>query len=114
MKSKAGATSDGTLGSTSHQEAHSGHCHDVEAELGRCSIGGSQMCSPSMMGGAYVETGSSSTRSPAADARLRTTSMSRMDAATVSKFLHIAAMFLAVSIFVGQGMLSGPSPDRET
>jgi hypothetical protein len=31
----------------------------------------------------------------------------RMDAATVWKFLHIAAMFLAVSIFVGQGMLSG-------
>jgi hypothetical protein len=30
-----------------------------------------------------------------------------MDAATVWKFLHIAAMFLAVSIFVGQGMLSG-------
>jgi uncharacterized membrane protein len=35
------------------------------------------------------------------------TSMDRMDAATVWKFLHIAAMFLAVSIFVGQGMLSG-------
>lgn len=33
--------------------------------------------------------------------------MSRMDAANVWKFLHIAAMFLAVSIFVGQGMLSG-------
>jgi uncharacterized membrane protein len=33
--------------------------------------------------------------------------MSAMDAATVWKFLHIAAMFLAVSIFVGQGMLSG-------
>jgi uncharacterized membrane protein len=33
--------------------------------------------------------------------------MNRMDAATVWKFLHIAAMFLAVSIFVGQGMLSG-------
>ena len=30
-----------------------------------------------------------------------------MDAVTVWKFLHIAAMFLAVSIFVGQGMLSG-------
>jgi uncharacterized membrane protein len=30
-----------------------------------------------------------------------------MDAPTVWKFLHIAAMFLAVSIFVGQGMLSG-------
>ena len=30
-----------------------------------------------------------------------------MDAATIWKFLHIAAMFLAVSIFVGQGMLSG-------
>jgi hypothetical protein len=30
-----------------------------------------------------------------------------MDAATVWKFLHIAAMFIAVSIFVGQGMLSG-------
>lgn len=30
-----------------------------------------------------------------------------MDASTVWKFLHIAAMFLAVSIFVGQGMLSG-------
>lgn len=30
-----------------------------------------------------------------------------MDAATVWRFLHIAAMFLAVSIFVGQGMLSG-------
>ena len=30
-----------------------------------------------------------------------------MDAASVWKFLHIAAMFLAVSIFVGQGMLSG-------
>ena len=33
--------------------------------------------------------------------------MDNMDAATVWKFLHIAAMFLAVSIFVGQGMLSG-------
>jgi uncharacterized membrane protein SirB2 len=33
--------------------------------------------------------------------------MSRMDAATTWKFLHIVAMFLAVSIFVGQGMLSG-------
>jgi uncharacterized membrane protein len=33
--------------------------------------------------------------------------MGRMDAATIWKFLHIAAMFLAVSIFVGQGMLSG-------
>jgi predicted integral membrane protein DUF2269 len=30
-----------------------------------------------------------------------------MDATTIWKFLHIAAMFLAVSIFVGQGMLSG-------
>jgi uncharacterized membrane protein len=30
-----------------------------------------------------------------------------MDAATVWKFVHITAMFLAVSIFVGQGMLSG-------
>jgi hypothetical protein len=30
-----------------------------------------------------------------------------MDAATVWKFLHIASMFVAVSIFVGQGMLSG-------
>jgi uncharacterized membrane protein len=30
-----------------------------------------------------------------------------MDAATVWKFLHIVAMFLAVSIFVGQGMLTG-------
>lgn len=30
-----------------------------------------------------------------------------MDAATIWKFLHIASMFLAVSIFVGQGMLSG-------
>ena len=30
-----------------------------------------------------------------------------MDAATFWKFLHIACMFLAVSIFVGQGMLSG-------
>ena len=30
-----------------------------------------------------------------------------MDATTVWKFLHIAAMFVAVSIFVGQGMLSG-------
>ena len=30
-----------------------------------------------------------------------------MDAATYWKFLHIACMFLAVSIFVGQGMLSG-------
>ncbi len=30
-----------------------------------------------------------------------------MDAVSVWKFLHIAAMFLAVSIFVGQGMLSG-------
>jgi uncharacterized membrane protein len=33
--------------------------------------------------------------------------MGGMDAATVWKFLHIAAMFLAVSIFVGQGMLTG-------
>jgi uncharacterized membrane protein len=30
-----------------------------------------------------------------------------VDAATYWKFLHIACMFLAVSIFVGQGMLSG-------
>ena len=30
-----------------------------------------------------------------------------MDASTIWKFLHIAAMFIAVSIFVGQGMLSG-------
>jgi uncharacterized membrane protein len=30
-----------------------------------------------------------------------------VDAATFWKFLHIACMFLAVSIFVGQGMLSG-------
>ena len=30
-----------------------------------------------------------------------------MDATTVWKFLHIAFMFVAVSIFVGQGMLSG-------
>ena len=30
-----------------------------------------------------------------------------MDAATIWKFLHIACMFVAVSIFVGQGMLSG-------
>ena len=30
-----------------------------------------------------------------------------MDASTIWKFLHIAAMFVAVSIFVGQGMLSG-------
>jgi uncharacterized membrane protein len=30
-----------------------------------------------------------------------------MDASTIWKFLHIVAMFLAVSIFVGQGMLSG-------
>jgi uncharacterized membrane protein len=30
-----------------------------------------------------------------------------MEASTVWKFLHIASMFLAVSIFVGQGMLSG-------
>jgi uncharacterized membrane protein len=30
-----------------------------------------------------------------------------VDAATFWKFLHIASMFLAVSIFVGQGMLSG-------
>ena len=34
-------------------------------------------------------------------------SIDGMDAATVWKFLHIAAMFLAVSIFVGQGMLIG-------
>ena len=30
-----------------------------------------------------------------------------MDAATIWKFLHIAFMFVAVSIFVGQGMLVG-------
>jgi uncharacterized membrane protein len=30
-----------------------------------------------------------------------------MDMTTIWKFLHIAFMFLAVSIFVGQGMLSG-------
>jgi hypothetical protein len=30
-----------------------------------------------------------------------------VEAATLWKFLHIASMFLAVSIFVGQGMLSG-------
>jgi uncharacterized membrane protein len=30
-----------------------------------------------------------------------------VEAATFWKFLHIACMFLAVSIFVGQGMLSG-------
>jgi uncharacterized membrane protein len=30
-----------------------------------------------------------------------------MDAASVWKFLHIAFLFVAVSIFVGQGMLSG-------
>jgi hypothetical protein len=30
-----------------------------------------------------------------------------MDASTIWKFLHIAAMLVAVSIFVGQGMLSG-------
>lgn len=30
-----------------------------------------------------------------------------MDISTLWKFLHIASMFLAVSIFVGQGMLSG-------
>jgi uncharacterized membrane protein len=30
-----------------------------------------------------------------------------MDASTIWKLLHIAAMFVAVSIFVGQGMLSG-------
>jgi uncharacterized membrane protein len=30
-----------------------------------------------------------------------------MDASTIWKFLHITCMFLAVSIFVGQGMLSG-------
>jgi len=30
-----------------------------------------------------------------------------MDASTIWKFLHIACMFLAVSIFVGQGMLTG-------
>ncbi|HET6792129.1 MAG TPA: hypothetical protein VFI35_11160 [Actinomycetota bacterium] len=30
-----------------------------------------------------------------------------MDWSTIWKFLHIAAMFVAVSIFVGQGMLSG-------
>ena len=30
-----------------------------------------------------------------------------MEASTIWKFLHIASMFVAVSIFVGQGMLSG-------
>ena len=30
-----------------------------------------------------------------------------MDASTIWKFLHIAAMFVTVSIFVGRGMLSG-------
>ena len=30
-----------------------------------------------------------------------------MDATTIWKFLHIVCMFVAVSIFVGQGMLSG-------
>ena len=30
-----------------------------------------------------------------------------MDASTIWKFLHIACMFVAVSIFVGQGMLTG-------
>ena len=30
-----------------------------------------------------------------------------MDASTIWKFLHIASMFVVVSIFVGQGMLSG-------
>ena len=30
-----------------------------------------------------------------------------MDASTIWKFLHIVAMFVAVSIFVGQGMLTG-------
>jgi hypothetical protein len=30
-----------------------------------------------------------------------------MEAFNVWKFLHIASMFVAVSIFVGQGMLSG-------
>lgn len=30
-----------------------------------------------------------------------------MEAVSVWKFLHIASMFVAVSIFVGQGMLSG-------
>ncbi len=30
-----------------------------------------------------------------------------MDATTIWKFLHLAFMFVAVSIFVGQGMLSG-------
>ena len=34
-------------------------------------------------------------------------SIGRVDASTIWKFLHIGAMFLAVSIFVGQGMLSG-------
>jgi uncharacterized membrane protein len=33
--------------------------------------------------------------------------MAAMDAVTIWKFIHIAAMFLAVSIFVGQGMLVG-------
>jgi uncharacterized membrane protein len=30
-----------------------------------------------------------------------------VDASTIWKFLHIASMFVSVSIFVGQGMLSG-------
>jgi uncharacterized membrane protein len=30
-----------------------------------------------------------------------------MDASAIWKFLHIASMFVAVSIFVGQGMLTG-------
>ncbi len=30
-----------------------------------------------------------------------------MEASTIWKFLHIASMFVSVSIFVGQGMLSG-------
>jgi hypothetical protein len=37
-----------------------------------------------------------------------------MDASTIWKFLHIAAMFVAVSIFVGQGMLSGAVGRRAT
>jgi hypothetical protein len=31
-----------------------------------------------------------------------------VDAATFWKFLHISSMFLAVSIFVGQGCCPGP------
>jgi uncharacterized membrane protein len=35
------------------------------------------------------------------------TSIGVVDASTIWKFLHIASMFVSVSIFVGQGMLSG-------